>query len=196
MHFGADSRGLRPCSTRLQTLGLPNACGFHYRPADQALVGWDLGSLLTHWVAIDNFRYISLEIPPFQVFGLNLARFNRNPLARMAEFDGLGRAMLCHSCGMRALPGIWHGGRTQNPLAQLDHAPLWTLARCSAHPAHGWHCVNLAKTGCGPSVLRLRLNRPPNRPRRLVYNNEGFAPQNLPVSRDNRRGQRPAPSAG
>ena len=60
-HFGAQSRSLHACSPQLRTPITGLARGGHYRPAGEALVGWDL-SFCSHPLGHNNqFHEISLN---------------------------------------------------------------------------------------------------------------------------------------
>ena len=67
-YFGAQSRGLHPCYTRLRASLAGLTRGFATELPAKALIRWDLSFLsLTHWVALTYFIDLYL-IPRFQIY--------------------------------------------------------------------------------------------------------------------------------
>jgi len=67
-YFGAQSRGLHPCYTRLRASLTGLTRGFTTDLPAKALIRWDLSFLsLTHWVALTYFIDLYL-IPRFQIY--------------------------------------------------------------------------------------------------------------------------------
>jgi hypothetical protein len=78
--FGAQSHGLRPCFTQLQTPVTRLTCACHYRPVGSTLVWWDLES----------------EIPPHPLGNIDEFQRHYHLIPTSCIYPGASSALLEH----------------------------------------------------------------------------------------------------